>query len=267
MLGDENLFSWRLLNKRGDIGSIFHLRRNIEPISLLFEMIPFHLLCSGQLSMKKIYYLIIISLVIISFFLYIFRDVLLMAIGNFLIIQDPLQPADVIHVVSGPDHRTYYSIQLFKQGYGKKLFFTGGWCADIQGIHADRSKDQSMEQGIPEEMIGTDSYQVVSTYQEAERLKLWIDRTHGSVKSVIIVSDPHHMRRARWTYQQVLGKDIQLIMAPVPFDQTPYHQRWWLDRMSINMVRDEYIKTIYYYLRYKFSSGLIKEWLAKFDTE
>lgn len=216
--------------------------------------------------MKYALYLVL-TLVLIASLIYIFHDSILLAVGNFLIVQDPLQPADVIHVVSGLDHRTLYAIQLYKQGYGKNLFFTGGWCAEIQGVHADRSKQQSLEQGIPAEAIGEDPYQVISTYQEAERLKLWIDQSPTPVHSVIIVSDPHHMRRARWAYQRVLGKNVKLIMAPVPFDQTPYHQRWWMDAASRTMVRDEYVKTVYYYARYKFSWGPLKELLASFDTE
>ena len=50
----------------------------------------------------------------------------LLLIGDFLIVQDSLQPATVIHVIAGEDYRTDYAIQLYKEGYGKTLFFTGG---------------------------------------------------------------------------------------------------------------------------------------------
>ena len=53
------------------------------------------------------------------------REPILFAVGDFLVIEDALQPADVIHVISGPDDRTDYAIQLYKQGYGKQIFFTG----------------------------------------------------------------------------------------------------------------------------------------------
>lgn len=216
--------------------------------------------------MKSLAYLAV-SLALIGGLIYIFRVPILLAIGDFLIVQDQLQPADVIHVVSGPDYRVDYDLELYKQGYGKYLFFTGGWCDKIQGVHADRSRQQAVEQGIPESVIVSDSYQVISTYQEAERLKLWIDQTHTPVRSVIIVSDPHHMRRARWTYQQVLGENIKLIMAPIPFDQTPDQQYWWADETSRRIVREEYVKLVYYYARYKFSSGPVKAWLASLDTK
>jgi len=49
-------------------------------------------------------------------------------------LKSNLQPADAIHVIAGEDYRTDYAIQLYKQGYGKTLFFTGGWC-ETQGYH------------------------------------------------------------------------------------------------------------------------------------
>jgi uncharacterized SAM-binding protein YcdF (DUF218 family) len=216
--------------------------------------------------MKSLAYLVI-CLILIGCIIYLTRNSFLLAIGNFLIVQDPLQQVDVIHVISGPDYRTDYAVQLFQQGYGKYLFFTGGWCPEIMGVHADRSTELSIQQGVPASAIKSDPYQVISTYQEAQRLKLWIDQAQTPVHSVIIVSDPHHMRRARWAYQRVLGKNVKLIMAPVPFDQTPYQQQWWADGTSRNMVRDEYVKIIYYYARYKFSSGRLQEWLASLDEE
>lgn len=217
--------------------------------------------------MKLLVYLLV-CLSLIGFLVLLFREPILLKLGNFLIIQDSLQPADVIHVISGPGYRTNYGIQLYKQGYAKNIFFTGGWCSEIQGVHADRGRQQAIEQGIPAAAVGTDPYPVISTYQEAERLKLWIEQTHMPVHAIIVVSDPHHMQRARWTYQQIFGKgDIMVVMAPVPFEQTPFQKRWWLDRDSKDMVASEYIKLFYYYARYKYGWGPIKDWLASFDTE
>jgi uncharacterized SAM-binding protein YcdF (DUF218 family) len=219
-------------------------------------------------SAQNFWICLVVCLIILGSLIYMLHETILLSIGNFLIIQDQPQTADVIHVVSGLDYRTLYAIQLYKQGYGKAFFFTGGWCAEIQGVHADRSRQLALEQGVPEDAVRSDSYQVTSTYQEAERLKLWMDQTdHAPVHSVIVVSDPHHMRRAQWAYRQVLGENITLIMLPVPFDQTPFSQRWWEDDASRTMLRDEYIKLVYYFARYKLSWGPLKDWLASLDTE
>lgn len=195
------------------------------------------------------------------------RERVLLAVGEILVIQDELVPADVIHVISGPDHRTDYGIALYKQGYGKQLFFTGGWCPDIQGVHAERGEERALAQGILPQAIAIDGSEVQSTYSEALRLKAYLDQSPVPVHSVIIVSDPHHMRRARWAYRRVLGDAISLQMAPVPYELSPYERDWWTAPKSTRMVRDEYLKLAYYIARYQFSWGPLTEWLASLDRD
>ena len=75
------------------------------------------------------------------------------------------------------------------------------------------------------------------------------------------------MRQARWAYRKVLGEGIELQMALLPFDLTPYQRAWWKDQESRQNVREEYTKLIYYLFRYQFSSGFFKDWLVALDTE
>jgi len=62
------------------------------------------------------------SIALLGAMAFLFREPLMFAIGDYLVIHDELKPADVIHVIAGPDDRTDYAIQLYKQGYGKQLF-------------------------------------------------------------------------------------------------------------------------------------------------
>lgn len=205
--------------------------------------------------------------VVICLLLLLFREQWLMAIGDFLIVEDDLHPADVIHVIAGEDYRTDYAIQLYKQGYAKTIFFTGGWCTFHNYYHGAHGQAVSLSQGIPLEAIAYDESTVMSTYMEAERLKEWISKSPRPIHSVIVVSDPFHMRRAQWTYQKVLGKSIGVQMAPVSFQQTVYQPAWWTDRISQEYVWNEYEKYLYYLLRYQLSSGLFQKWLISMDRE
>lgn len=195
------------------------------------------------------------------------RKPLLLAIGDFLVIEDELQAADVIHVIAGPDDRTDYAIQLYKQGYAKRIFFTGGWCTFHNYFHGQHGRERALERGIPSEVIAIDDTQVTSTYAEVVRLKAFIEGSPIPFDSVIAVSDPHHMRRARWTYRQVLGKQIGVQMAPVPFALSTYQRHWWTDPASRQYVKNEYLKMAYYYARYKLGWGPLGEWLASLDQE
>jgi uncharacterized SAM-binding protein YcdF (DUF218 family) len=186
-------------------------------------------------------------------------------IGDFLIVEDELQPSDVIHVIAGPDYRSDYAIQLYKEGYARQIFFTGTWCAIHQVNHSEHGRDRALEQGVPSSAIAIDGTEIETTYSEAVRLKEYISASPTPIHSIIIVSDPYHMRRARWAYRKVLGDQIILQMAPVPFEQLPYPRHWWTDWESRKMVRDEYVKTVFYLLRYQLSWGALRDWLATFD--
>jgi uncharacterized SAM-binding protein YcdF (DUF218 family) len=204
-------------------------------------------------------------LVALSVGVILFREQILLLIGDYLVVQDALNPADVIHVIAGEDYRTDYAFQLYRQGYAKTIFFTGGWCETHLYGHGVHAREKAILQGIPLDAIASDDSQVMSTYMEAERLKDWIARNGSPVKSIIVVSDPFHMRRARWTYQKVFGSEVQIQMAPVPFKRTPYQRTWWRDTVSSNYVEDEYLKFVFYQFRYQYCWGFFRRWLSSFD--
>lgn len=182
-------------------------------------------------------------------------------IGNFLVVQNDLRPADVIHVIAGDDYRTAYAIQLYKQGYARMLFFTGGWCQYHGYYHGEHALQLALEAGIPQQAIAYDDSTVTSTYDEALLLKKFILGNQPAYHTVIVVSDPYHMRRSQWTYHHIIGKGFTVLMAPVPFDRTPFKQQWWTDSASTSYVKEEYQKLIYYFFRYQ----LNLKWLAGLD--
>ena len=209
--------------------------------------------------------IVLLSLVSLSMTVFLFRERMLTAIGDFLVVQDPLRPADVIHVIAGDDFRTDYAFRLYRQGYGKTIFFTGGWCDIHLYEHGSHAREKALAQRLPLDAIASDDSAVMSTYMEAERLKEWIQRSSSPVRSIIVVSDPFHMRRARWAYHRVFGDQVQIQMAPVPFDLTPYQHIWWKDPGSQNYVEEEYLEFAFYLVRYQYSWGPFQDWLSSFD--
>ena len=199
--------------------------------------------------------------------LFLDRESMLQALGDLLVVQDELQPADVVHVIAGPDYRTDYAIRLYQEGDAKRIFFTGGWCRIHQYHHGERGRALALAQGVPQQAIATDESSVTSTYSEVVRLKEFMAESPEPIRSVIVVSDPYHMRRARWTYRRVLGRQVKVQMAPVPFELTPYKRRWWTDEASRQYVWDEYRKMVYYVARYRLAWGPLKEWLVSLDRE
>jgi uncharacterized SAM-binding protein YcdF (DUF218 family) len=179
------------------------------------------------------------------------RELIGLMLADYLIVQDNPASAEVIHVIAGDDYRTEYAIQLYKQGLAKAIFFTGGWCTFHKYNHGEHGMQLALSQGVPPEAIAYDDSPVFSTYDETLLLKKYLAKTLPSAQSIIVVSDPFHMRRARWTNEMVFGKELKISMQPVPFDQTPFKQHWWTDGISRGYVRDEYIKMVFYYFRYQ----------------
>jgi len=210
----------------------------------------------------------ILLVIVLSFvILFLTHERILYAVGNFLVIKDRLESADVIHIIAGLDHRMKYGINLYKQGYGKKLFFTGGWCSSLKQNHAKLGRKHALDQGIPPQEIFTDESDVHSTYAEVLRLKEFISKRSDPVHSIIVVSDPHHMRRSRWAYRKVLGEKVKVQMAPVPFELSTYKEKWWADKESRRFVKSEYLKILYYYARYNLSWSPLNDWLASLDRD
>jgi len=175
---------------------------------------------------------------------FVFRESLLLGLGSFLIVRDNLRPADLIHPLGGGFDRLDYAVKLYKQGYGKRIFITG----DDDAIEYRKyviSKDVPGRNLLPDESKAT------TTYEEALELKQFIDRD-PSIKSVIVVSNPYQMRRARWIFEKVLGDQVDLQFTPVPFEMARYKKMWWADAKSRTSVISEYFKLPYYYVRYAF---------------
>jgi uncharacterized SAM-binding protein YcdF (DUF218 family) len=207
------------------------------------------------------------TVVLLGVTLFLFREPIALAVGDFLVVQDNLQPADVIHVIAGEDYRTDHAIQLYKQGYGKQIFFTGGWCRIHDLYHGQHGRERALQQGVPPEAIAIDDSFVTSTYSETVRLREFIAQSQAPIRSVIVVSDAYHMRRARWTTRRLLGDEIRVQMAPVPFEVSPYRRRWWTDEASRQYVKREYLKIIYYLARYGLGIRPLSNWLAGLDLE
>jgi hypothetical protein len=116
-----------------------------------------------------------ITLLIILIVLAIFSIPLLSLIGNYLIVKDSLRKADLITSVSGPAYRAIYAADLCQSGLAPRLFYTGGFNENDQRYEAKWSEYLATLEGVPPEEIFIDDSTVNSTYQEAVRVKEYID--------------------------------------------------------------------------------------------
>ena len=180
--------------------------------------------------------------------------------AKFLIREAPLDKADAIVVLSGSatfKERTREAAKLFFEGRASRIVITndnqqGPWSSSDQRnlFFYERSLEQLRNAGVPSQNIEVLMQPVTSTYNEAEGIRDYA-KQHG-LRSILIVTSAYHSRRALWVFTKVFrdaGVQIGLDAAP-PGYQSPPPATWWLRLKGWQQVPNEYLKMVYYLIRY-----------------
>jgi uncharacterized SAM-binding protein YcdF (DUF218 family) len=197
-----------------------------------------------------------LSVAFLLFFLsIIFHRSILRGMGNFLIKEDAVEKCDAIVVLSGNalDRATEAAL-LYKQGIATQIICTGGnQTGDFEILHlkekeSDISKIRLLQMGIPDSVI-TVLHQGTSTIEEGQ-VMLDYCKTH-QLKSCMIVSSKFHTRRINFVFDKKFkSSSVKILVhgaSPLKYD---LHQ-WWKGEDGLLAVYDEYIKLIFYHLKYQ----------------
>ena len=177
-----------------------------------------------------------------------------------LIVRVPLARADALVVFSGSAtyiERMDWAAQLWREGRAPLIIVTydfqsAGWDVRRQRnpTFTERAVDVLRSQGVPAESIIVVHQGSYNTRGEAEAA-LDYARNQG-LHSLLFVTSAYHTRRSWWTVRQVCANSglILGIDAPPPGRETPPPWRWWSESIGWKLVPGEYLKFIYYWLRY-----------------
>ena len=179
-----------------------------------------------------------------------------------LIIEKPLDKADVILVLGGSStyiERTQKAAELFKKGAAPKIYLTddgeqAGWSKieKRNPPYFELARNSLIAQGVPPENIEILEPQVTGTIYEARILSE--KAKSANLKSVLIVTSAYHTRRAFSTFQRIFTENNQLtelgIVSPPTGEQTPPPFSWWLSANGWNFVAGEYVKSFVYWVYY-----------------
>lgn len=178
------------------------------------------------------------------------------AAGNFLVVEDALEPADIIFLLNGDTTtRPYHASQLFHKGLGGKVVIARMEDSESVKLGAYPNPTDSnivvlQQKGVPENSIVQlrPPRGVRHTIDEANALLAYVKENR--TRSVILVTSDLHSRRSRYTFRKVL-KDtgVRLLMSPTP-DLKYGAADWWHSEDGIIGWQNEYIKLFYYYYKY-----------------
>jgi uncharacterized SAM-binding protein YcdF (DUF218 family) len=183
---------------------------------------------------------------------------LLNAWARWFIVEDRVQRADAAVALSGGDgERLHAAIALYRQRQAGAVLIVGPDQPLLKVYTGEDSLTQGeakrrivVRRGVPADsaIVRVGAH---STWDEA-RLTLEEARAHGW-KSIVIVTDPYHTRRARATFRKVFrGEPVRIIAHHLPPGRTVFRpEKWWRRELDTMAVLTETIKTVFYAYRYR----------------
>ena len=180
--------------------------------------------------------------------------------ARWLVVRADLPKADALAVLAGSStyvERSRRAAELFREGRAPLVLLTddgqrGGWSAAEERnlFFVERAAEELRRAGVPADRIEVLPGAVSSTHDEAVRL-----REHAGargLRSVLVVTSAYQSRRALWTLRRVFeGSGVEVGLSAVePGLQAPRAATWWFVPLGWRLVPGEYLKLIYYRLRY-----------------
>jgi uncharacterized SAM-binding protein YcdF (DUF218 family) len=168
------------------------------------------------------------------------RRPVLTAAGRFLVVEDPLAPADVIVVLSGGegDERVRQAAALYHAGYAPVVVLSGGG-AVLGEATAQILRRQALARGIPDRALVYERTST-STGEQARNLREILARRR--VRRAIVVTSSYHTRRTRYLFRRAFADSgIDVRVYPVRHDVFD-PDGWWTREQDTERVVLEYIK-------------------------
>jgi len=188
--------------------------------------------------------------------LWLARWRILAAAGRFLVDDDTARRADLILLLNGDlDTRPAAAAALWKQGLAPRIAIARSESSRAVQMGlvpnvTDLGIEMLLRDGVPRSAIDEIPFPggVTSTHDEARALRAWL--RGRPARSIVVVTNAIHTRRARWIFTRELrGMDVVLAFHAVP-DRRYSVERWWDNEHGFLGVYNEYLKLVYYRLRY-----------------
>jgi len=194
------------------------------------------------------------ALVILLGTAYAFRIPLLRVTGDFLIREDPRVPCDAIYVLGGtPLERGTLAGQLLVQGMAPVAFCTGEavpttlLTLDLTLTEGELSRHAAIEAGADSSIVHALNVGT-STYEEAEAIIAHAQQ--AGYTNIMVISTEFHSRRVGKVFRKSARNSAVSVHVAVAASQRYDSVRWWESEEGMLMVNNEYMKLLYYWLRY-----------------
>jgi len=175
--------------------------------------------------------MVLLLLCLFASIIYLARHPLLRTAAQFWIVQDSIEPADIIIVLGDDDfaaHRTTEAAVLFRARWAPAVVASGRMLRPYASIADFMARDLG-SQGVPESAIIRFSHRADNTLEEAEGLRVLI--TEKGWRRILLVTSNYHARRARYIFRKVLPASVSVEVAGAP-DPEFQPDTWWESRQG-----------------------------------
>jgi uncharacterized SAM-binding protein YcdF (DUF218 family) len=163
---------------------------------------------------------------------YLARHPILRFAGEAWIIDDPLERADAILLLSDDNFyadRATRATQLYRQGMAPIVVASGRRLRPYAGI-AELMEHDLIERGVPKDKIVRVAHDADNTKEEAQALARF--SAQRKWRSVIVVTSNYHTRRARYIFTRIFPP-ATVVRVTGAADGNFDPERWWEKRISI----------------------------------
>ena len=166
--------------------------------------------------------------------------VLLVGVGHWLDVTDPLAKADAIVAISGDTGaRADTAITLWKAGWAPLIVFSGAAIDPESVSSAEIMRREALRQGVPESAVLVEGASTTTEENAAEVARLMAAR---KLRSAILVTSPYHQRRASLLFERAFAP-AGLSFLNHPADDPAWDaDRWWLHEPSRTLTLVELAK-------------------------
>ena len=165
-----------------------------------------------------------------------------------LFVEDPLEPASAIIVLSGDiPYRPLGAAQLYKAGWAPRVVLTRAllskryYALKALGLEYPEShvisRQVLVKLGVPNEAISVVGGEINSTVTEAQEVLKELAPAEGT-KLIVVTSRPH-TRRARLIWNHVANGQVKPIIRAPKEDPTFVVEGWWKKNSAIRTVAHE----------------------------
>lgn len=180
--------------------------------------------------------------------------------AQLLIVEAEVLAPDAIVVLSGSStyiERADWAAKLYSRNRAPLIILTddkliSGWdrTEERNPFFYELAAREMQKRGVPAERIVVVSEPALGTYYES--LNVCEYATTHKFRKLLIVTSAYHSRRALWSMRHACERSqIEIgVSAPDPGWQTPSPWKWWMGRWGWKVVAVEYVKLIYYWIRY-----------------